>query len=87
MPQLPRHFRKCLDISGNAGFPQLPATYIIHMWVVMWRMATFIRQNFGEQKKLLDINALEKRADFYFFDGDVIFRGSWGSSGVKNSRF
>ncbi len=27
-PQLPRHFQKCLGISGNAGFPQLPATYI-----------------------------------------------------------
>jgi len=31
-PQLPRHFQKfinCLGISGNAGFPQLPATYTL----------------------------------------------------------
>ncbi len=27
-PQLPRHFRKCLGISGNAWFLQFPATYI-----------------------------------------------------------
>jgi hypothetical protein len=26
---LPRHFRKCLGISGNAGFPQLPATHML----------------------------------------------------------
>ncbi len=27
--QLPRHFRKCLGISGNAWFPQIPATYTL----------------------------------------------------------
>jgi len=25
--QLPRHFQKCLGISGNARFLQMPATY------------------------------------------------------------
>ncbi len=33
-PGMPSHFRECLVFSGNAWFPQLPATYVLNRYLI-----------------------------------------------------
>jgi len=54
----PRHFRNCLVISGNAGFPQMPATYRRWIYRCLFIWTTLISV---DKKKEVNLPTIRNR--------------------------